>query len=317
MNVSKDKINQKLWTAPLVLTVVCLVMAALLGFTYQYTKPLIDESLRQQADEARRQVLPDADAFEQIQLEGELPDGVVDVYQATNGAGYAVTAVAKGYDGDVKVMVGVAPDGTITGVKATEHSETPGLGARIEEESYTQQYVGKDSTLEGIEAINGATISSGAFRSAVEKALAGLGQITGVGQSDPKAVIFPDAAEFESVEIEGAKEAWIATDGAGEKLGLLLVTTEIGYNKGEMQVLTGLATDGSIAGVQLLDNTETQGLGTQVGEKDYTQKFTGLTTPEQVTGVENVTGASYSSKALKEAVAQALELFGANKEVLS
>ena len=317
MNKSKSKMNQKLWAGPLVLTVICLVMAALLGFTYQYTKPLIDESLRQQADEARQQVLPDADSFEQVQLEGELPDGVLEIYQAVNGAGYAVTAAAKGYDGDAKVMVGVAPDGTITGVRVTEHSETPGLGARIEEESYTGQYVGKDGSLEGVEAINGATISSGAFRSAVEKALAGLGEITGVGQSDPKAAIFPEAVDFTPVEIEGAKEAWVATDDAGGRIGLLAITTATGYNKGEMQVLTGFNADGSIAGVQLLDNTETQGLGTQVGESDYTQRFVGLTSPDQVADVENVTGASYSSKAFKEAVAQAVELFGANKEVLS
>ena len=47
---AKGTVRQQLWMAPLVLTVICLVTAALLGFTYQYTKPIIDESLRQQAN---------------------------------------------------------------------------------------------------------------------------------------------------------------------------------------------------------------------------------------------------------------------------
>lgn len=314
---AKGTVRQQLWMAPLVLTVICLVTAALLGFTYQYTKPIIDESLRQQANQARQEVLPGAVSFEEVQPEGGLPDGVVEIYRATDDKGYAVTATAKGYGGEVKIMVGVDPEGIITGVKVTQHSETPGLGARIDEEKYTSQYLGKDGSLKGIESISGATISSGAFRSAVQKALDGLGEITGIGQSDPKSELFPDGSSFTPIEIEGAKEAWVAVDAAGAKTGLLVVTTQTGYNKGEMQVLTGLYPDGSIAGVRLLENTETEGLGTQVGNSDYTQRFVGLSSPDQVTGIENVTGASYSSKAFKEAVAQALELFGANKEVLS
>ena len=51
-------------------------------------------------------------------------------YIADNKAGMAVTAEYKGFGGAVKVMIGIGANGEITGVKVTEHSETPGLGTK-------------------------------------------------------------------------------------------------------------------------------------------------------------------------------------------
>jgi len=39
-----------------------------------------------------------------------------------------------GYSGAIKLLVGIAEDGTLTGVRVTEHHETPGLGDAIDEE---------------------------------------------------------------------------------------------------------------------------------------------------------------------------------------
>ena len=40
--------------------------------------------------------------------------------------------VADGYTGDISGIVGIKPDGTIKGVRITQHKETPGLGDKIE-----------------------------------------------------------------------------------------------------------------------------------------------------------------------------------------
>lgn len=45
----------------------------------------------------------------------------------------AVTA-RDGYAGPIRVLVGVAYDGRVTGVRILEHRETPGLGDRIDED---------------------------------------------------------------------------------------------------------------------------------------------------------------------------------------
>jgi len=52
-----------------------------------------------------------------------------------NNQPYAViiTAVAPdGYNGDIKLLIGIKYDGTITGVRVIDHRETPGLGDAIE-----------------------------------------------------------------------------------------------------------------------------------------------------------------------------------------
>lgn len=46
---------------------------------------------------------------------------------------YLFPAVAAdGYSGNIKLLIGVRPDGHITGVRALSHKETPGLGDKID-----------------------------------------------------------------------------------------------------------------------------------------------------------------------------------------
>ena len=52
-----------------------------------------------------------------------------------------------------------------------EHLETPGLGARIEEEEFLDQFIGKP---EKIDAITGATISSTAVIDTVEELISSI-----------------------------------------------------------------------------------------------------------------------------------------------
>jgi electron transport complex protein RnfG len=43
-----------------------------------------------------------------------------------------VVSARDGYAGPIRLLIGVAMDGTVTGVRALEHRETPGLGDRID-----------------------------------------------------------------------------------------------------------------------------------------------------------------------------------------
>lgn len=56
----------------------------------------------------------------------------------------AVEAVGKGgYGGDLRIMIGVdLATKKLTGMEAVSHSETPGLGARIEEPGFRRQWQG-------------------------------------------------------------------------------------------------------------------------------------------------------------------------------
>lgn len=65
-----------------------------------------------------------------------LPDGqVVHYFMATKAgkpSAVILQSVAQGYSGDIQLLVAIAPDGTLTGVRVLSHQETPGLGDKIE-----------------------------------------------------------------------------------------------------------------------------------------------------------------------------------------
>ncbi len=95
--------------------------------------------------------------------------------------GVAFEAIAPdGYSGDIAVMAGVRPDGTVVAVEILRHAETPGLGDKIEEEWFKQQFeakrldnadwrVKKDGG--EFDEITGATISPRAIVGALRRGL--------------------------------------------------------------------------------------------------------------------------------------------------
>jgi electron transport complex protein RnfG len=96
----------------------------------------------------------------------------------------AYSAAAKGYHDLIEVMVGVDPEGTLTGVSIMTHTETPGLGARIVEPEFTEQFAGLDLettklSAEGgkVDAVSGATFSTAGVITAVRAALEQFPQI--------------------------------------------------------------------------------------------------------------------------------------------
>lgn len=159
----------------LILFVICLVLATLLAGTNALTEAPIAKQSEAKANEARQIVLPDADSFEDANIsasENEI------YYGMKNGEkiGCTITTSAKGYGGDVKVMVGIdVATGKVTGISILSHSETPGLGANASNESFTSQFkgypFGKETSESEITAITGATITSVAVTNAVDTAL--------------------------------------------------------------------------------------------------------------------------------------------------
>ncbi len=108
----------------------------------------------------------------------------LEVYPARkNGelVGAAIRSFSKnGYGGLVSIMVGIKPDGKIENVAVIEHKETPGLGSKMSDPSFKDQFMDLDPskvTLKvkkdggNIDAITAATISSRAFCDAVEMAV--------------------------------------------------------------------------------------------------------------------------------------------------
>lgn len=153
----------------IVLTVICLVASLLLGLTYNATKDTIAAVEKAASDAAMVEVLPGAATFAELKKD----DGdLLLAAKEENGKGYVFKVQDKGYGGKYVVMVGIGEDGNITGAKLLDNTETPGLGSKTGMPAFTDQFKGKNASMEGVDAITGATISSKAFFRCVEKAYA-------------------------------------------------------------------------------------------------------------------------------------------------
>ncbi len=58
------------------------------------------------------------------------------------GVAFKVVA-SEGYSGNIEVMVGIRPDGSVVGIEILHHAETPGLGSKITEPWFKEQFAGK------------------------------------------------------------------------------------------------------------------------------------------------------------------------------
>lgn len=95
------------------------------------------------------------------------------------GIAFKVTA-HDGYSGNIDIMVGVFPDGSVVGIEILTHAETPGLGDKITHAPFKEQF--RDKNLDNIDwrvkkdggefdQITGATISPRAVVKAVHAGL--------------------------------------------------------------------------------------------------------------------------------------------------
>ncbi len=152
-----------------VLALICLVISAALAFTNSVTEPVIAAAAAARAEAAEKEVIPDATGFEKLDVDG-LPASVAEVYTTANDVGYIFMLTTRGYGGDIKIICAIRPDGTVITCRTLEQTETKGLGSRIAEPSFEEQFTGAGAPLDGVEAITGATISSSAYINAVRDA---------------------------------------------------------------------------------------------------------------------------------------------------
>ena len=78
------------------------------------------------------------------------------------------------YGGEINMTVGIDTGNSVKGLEIVSHSETAGLGARIDEPAFRQGFNGitEEAVIGGnVDAISGATISSKAVAAGVNAAL--------------------------------------------------------------------------------------------------------------------------------------------------
>lgn len=168
-----------------VLTLISVLAGGALSYTYTITQPIIEANRQQKKIEMLSKVLPPFDNRPEqdiMILNNEKGEPVEFYVGKKNGkpTGVAFRSVAKGYAGNISIMVGVTPEGKVYGIEIISQNETPGLGNKIAHKQYTGQFLNK--TLSGsrwevkkrggdFDQIAAATVSSRAVVKGIEEGL--------------------------------------------------------------------------------------------------------------------------------------------------
>jgi electron transport complex protein RnfG len=152
-----------------VLTLVCVLCAFFLALVSALAEKKIALSGEKRIEDAITNLAPDKFETEKIII------GQDTVYKLFNKRkeliGYAFLAEGQGYQGKIKLLVVINPSlKFLRGIEVVESLETPGLGAKIQESFFKDQFKELDvSRSIKVQAITGATVSSRAVVNILDK----------------------------------------------------------------------------------------------------------------------------------------------------
>ena len=219
--------------------------------------------------------------------------GLDSLYEAKIGdetAGYVGTITVNGFGGEVEVTVGMDAQGIITGIAVggSNFSETAGLGAKSKEPAFTGQFAGKttplsvtksgDATETQVDAITSATITSNAVTGGVNTVGECIKQKLGLSEK----IVLPELDETTALQ--------------GEAQGFAgVVSVKINVENGK------------ISAIKIGDErfSETEGFGAKALEDSFAYGYIGKSLPLTEADIEVVSGATYTTKAVFNAINQA------------
>ena len=179
-----------------VLFMTCGIAAGSLGVVNMVTRAPIEKGKQQQTTEGLQNVFTAADEFKALDVAAEAASNSSnkswEAWKDGQKAGYVFQISTQGYSGEIAIMFGIDANNTLTGLKVLNHTETPGLGAKITSpELFSNQFKAKrveqialkvDQSDGGIDGITAATISSRAVTRAVRAELEAFLQKNGGDQ---------------------------------------------------------------------------------------------------------------------------------------
>ena len=154
----------------MILTAICVVVALLLGVVNAVTKEKIADNAARAKEIAILSIFKDGNRAELY----DIIDGkeVYLVYRNEGLVGYCVFLTVTGFGGDIDMTVGINGEISTCGVKIVNMSETPGVGTKVKTPDFLELFDGlsHEDPIGDVDAISGATISSGAVMSGVKAA---------------------------------------------------------------------------------------------------------------------------------------------------
>jgi electron transport complex protein RnfG len=117
--------------------------------------------------------------------------------------------------------------------------------------------------------------------------------------------VFPEGAKFDPVK-SGEGIVYYKVFGRDDKvIGIVFKAQGKGYSS-IVETMAGMKLDGTITSIKILNQNETPGLGANVIEPSFTDRFKGKDIPG-LNNVQAITGATISSKAVIDSVKKKAE----------
>ncbi len=155
---------------------ICVVCSSLLAGVYALTKAPIDAAAKAKNEAAIKEVLPvSAVTIEEertVDFEGASYAYNLAYDEQGNTVGCAINVAPVGFGGPISIKVGFDVNGVIWNTKVLSQAETPGLGAKCVEPSFSEQFKGFDPAAKklavkkdggDVDAITASTITSRAY----------------------------------------------------------------------------------------------------------------------------------------------------------
>ena len=173
------------------LAIICTVAALVLALVNAVTEPRIEQNQREALERGLLSIAQDVPVEE---LEGDISqedlrigtprdstiaavearEDILSVFPIVDDTdqvvAYELQLVGAGYGGDMNLLAGYLPDGTLFAATLMENQETPGLGKKAEDPDYMTKFIGRggaeplpmgrsDLSSADADAVTGATIT--------------------------------------------------------------------------------------------------------------------------------------------------------------
>ena len=166
------------------LLAICLVCSGLLAAVYALTAEPIAAAAAAKNEAAIKEVLPETavkiEEERTVEFEGASYAYNLAYDELGNVVGCAINVAPVGFGGPISIKVGFDADGVIWNTKVLSQAETPGLGAKCVDASFSDQFKGFDPAAKklavkkdggDVDAITASTITSRAYTDGVALAV--------------------------------------------------------------------------------------------------------------------------------------------------
>lgn len=166
---------KELFKYAFILGLICFLSSSVLAVVNGITESHILLQKARAEDLALRQIMG-----EKFHFKPHYIDEKIDYYKAYSNqdrslSGFVLKVQAKGFNSQIEILTALNLNLEVSQVKILSQNETPGLGTRITEGNFLERFKNRGlEDLNRVEAITGATVSSGAVIKAVKGNLAGL-----------------------------------------------------------------------------------------------------------------------------------------------